>query len=391
MQSLSLERPLPSVRALAAQIALWLPWALATPLIFSIHRRLPLSERSARASQVAWRLVVHGVLALSAGFLYTIGLAAVELLIAGMALPSPVDLVTLVWRAGRSSILLGALIYGLVLAAAVVFAFQRHARDREHELTRARLQALRNQLRPHFLFNTLHAIGSLVDEDPQGAQKMIARLSDLLRASLDPDELELVSLSDKLNLVRGYMEIEGVRFEDRLDIEWDIDDSLLAVPVPRFILQGLAENAIRHGIEPTRHGGRVVICARREANSLQLSVHDTGPGPGDAADQRSASGLGVGLANARARLAVIYGEDGRLEVSARDGGGTTATVMLPLPGAPTIIEPDGAGRRGGRTEQESEQRSDQRTEQRTEHRTGPALTEARRRSDTVTVARSSPG
>ena len=342
MQSLNLGRPLPSLSALAVQIALWLPWALATPAIFACHRRLALTQQP--KGRVALHLAGHVLLAALAGLLYTAGLAVVELLMAGRELPSFLDLLTLIWHAGRSSVLLGALIYGLVLAAATALEMQRVARDRDHELTRARLQVLRNQLRPHFLFNTLHAIGSLVDEDPRGAQKMITRLSDLLRASLDADELDLVPLSEELSLVGRYLEIEAVRFEDRLTVQWEVDETLHQELVPRFILQALAENAICHAIEPSRGGGRILVSATRETTNLVLRVLDDGPGPEAAGRHPSSRGLGVGLVNTRARLAAIFGDQGSLGISARDGGGTSASVVIPLStnGTATELESNGA-------------------------------------------------
>ncbi len=329
LQSLSLERSLPPPSTLLFQVALWLPWVPATPVVFWLHGRLPLPHQT--RGRLGQHLAAHAALAVAIGFVLTTALAVAELRLAGMELPSIGQLLGLVWRSGRSNVLLTALVYAVVLATATGIWLQRHAHERERQLTRARLLALRTQLRPHFLFNTLHAVGSLIDEEPRAAQSMIARLSDLLRASLDDGDREVVSLGAELDLVRSYLEIEAVRFEDRLSVQWDVDDSLLDAPVPRFILQPLVENAIRHGIEPTRLGGCVTVSARRQADTLVLEIVDDGQGL-DETDGTSdlPKTLGVGLTNTQARLQVMYGRNGDLSVSKRSEGGTRATITLPL-------------------------------------------------------------
>jgi two-component system, LytTR family, sensor kinase len=206
-----------------------------------------------------------------------------------------------------------------LLAWSVLYVGIRHHRElqavRERALRaealaqRARLDALRYQLNPHFLFNALNAVSTLVlDRRAGDAVRMLARLADFLRATLDGAGDE-VSLADELVLVRGYLEIERVRFGDRLDAEVGAAPDALSARVPALVLQPLVENAVRHAVAPRETGGRVRVDARRAGRMLRLTVTDDGPGlPPDG----PAAGFGIGLANTRERLAQLYGADHRL-------------------------------------------------------------------------------
>ena len=210
--------------------------------------------------------------------------------------------------------------------------YYREARAREVEaasldgaLRAAELETLRAQLQPHFLFNTLQAISTLIHRDPPAADRMLTDLGDLLRTSLTSAAAQEVSLADELAFLRRYLDIMAVRFGDRLEVTVSVPDDLLPATVPSLALQPLVENAIRHGMANRDDVGHVLVDARRENSRLMLAVTDDGPGlpSGPAPD-------GVGLANTRERLRRLYGAEGSVEVRARAGGGTISTLAMPL-------------------------------------------------------------
>jgi sensor histidine kinase YesM len=207
---------------------------------------------------------------------------------------------------------------------------QAHAAELHAQLAEARLAALRTQLDPHFLFNTLHAISSLVERDPRGVRRMIARLSELLRTSLEGGDEQEVPLEKELAFLNRYLEIMQIRFQGRLEVDTRVDGSVLDGLVPTMILQPLVENAVKHGVTKVAGKGVIEIRAYRdEGDRLVLRVRDNGPGLGAAASD-PADGAGVGLANTRARLQQLYGSDQRLTlVTAPDGVGVVAEVTLP--------------------------------------------------------------
>jgi signal transduction histidine kinase len=230
-------------------------------------------------------------------------------------------------------------LYLTVLAAGVARSYSRryHARREEAarrearleaQLAEARLEALRRQLDPHFLFNTLNAVSALVERDPRGVRRMIARLSDLLRFSIEGAERAQVPLREELALLTRYVEIMQVRFQGRLTVETRVDDVALDVPVPTLILQPLVENAIRHGVEKITGTGRVEIEAMLEEAMLVLRVRDNGPGPAPDADRRGEGG-GVGLRNTVARLAQLHGAAQRFTIAPDAEGGTVVEIRLP--------------------------------------------------------------
>ena len=224
-----------------------------------------------------------------------------------------------------------------VLAAGIARAYSMRYRERrEHaarlqvQLAEARLDALRRQLDPHFLFNTLNAISSLVERDPRGVRRMISRLSDLLRFSLDGADKPEIALRDELAILDRYLDIVRVRFQGRLEVDTRIDERTLDVMVPSLILQPLVENALKHGVEKVRGQGHVVIESMLDGGSVVLRVRDNGPrGNGGAP---SGTATGVGIRNTVARLAQLYGEAGRFTLRGLDDGGHAAEVRVPARG-----------------------------------------------------------
>ena len=203
-----------------------------------------------------------------------------------------------------------------------------HAAQLSAQLAQAQLQTLRTQLHPHFLFNTLNAIATLVHRDPEAADQMIARLSDLLRLTLEGIGLQEVPLAKEIDFLRSYLEIEQARFGDRLTVEMRIAPEVLGARIPYLILQPLVENAIRHGIAPRSQPGRVVIRAESENGFLVLEVRDNGPGL--AAELDASTRPGVGLSNTRSRLEKLYGERHRFEMNNGSDGGFVVTLAFPL-------------------------------------------------------------
>lgn len=196
------------------------------------------------------------------------------------------------------------------------------------ELTKAQLQAMKAQLHPHFLFNTLNTISVLITENPAKANRMIILLSDLLRQTFEASQADEVTLKRELELLRAYLEIQRMRFRRRLSISYDVNADILDARLPNFTLQPIVENAIRHGIAKQRRGGRVDIRAHRVNGSLVLQVQDDGPGV-SLEKIRERNGNGVGLANTSKRLACIYGKLSSFKIERRHPRGTIATIVIP--------------------------------------------------------------
>ncbi|HEX6434774.1 MAG TPA: histidine kinase [Gemmatimonadales bacterium] len=219
-----------------------------------------------------------------------------------------------------------AFLYSLVVGVAHAAYYARESRQRDEQLAEARLLTLKAQIQPHFLFNTLNTIALMVRESPTVAERLITRLSELFRHALEGATIHEVSLAEELRFAAAYLEIEAARFEERLQVEWDIDPSALEARVPHLILQPLVENAIRHGIAPRTAEGRLRVAARREDGRVRLEVQDDGVGLSGVGRPAAP---GVGLANVRARLAALYGPAGELGLAPTPGGGVTATLVLP--------------------------------------------------------------
>lgn len=224
------------------------------------------------------------------------------------------------------------LIYWVIVAVSQAFDYYRRYREREWRaaeleklLAQAKLRALQMQLNPHFLFNTLHSISSLMHQDVEAADRMITRLGDLLRAALGGADTQEVTLRQELAFLERYLEIEQIRFGDRLTVQRDIAADTLDSRVPNLILQPLVENAIRHGIEPSAKPGRIELGARRTADQLTLEVSDNGAGLRDL----EPAAEGVGLSNTRARLRELYGDAHRFELRRGPRGGLLARLTIP--------------------------------------------------------------
>lgn len=241
-------------------------------------------------------------------------------------------------------LLIAALTWIAVLTLSYAWRYRKEALEASRlqaELAEAQLHALKSQLHPHFLFNALNAVVTLTTSDPPAAKRVVILLSDLLRRALADAEVQEVPLAREIEFARSYLEIEQVRFPNRLSVEVSVDPRVDRALVPHLMLQPLVENAVRHGIGPKAGPGTVRIEAGLDRDVVRLSVVDDGVGPSVAARSR---GAGVGLSNVRARLGRLYGDRASLECGARPGGGFAALVRLPLrtdgPGADVGMAPE---------------------------------------------------
>jgi len=213
---------------------------------------------------------------------------------------------------------------------------ERRAAELEARLTSAKLQALRMQINPHFLFNTLNSIATLVYVNPRAADEMLGDLSELLRRSLDTMEEQEIPLAQELEFIGAYLRIEQKRFGERLRVEQSVPDELMKALVPALILQPLVENAIRHGIEPRRGPGLISIEAKQENEHLHVIVRDDGRGlPG--ADLNNSGRRGIGLANTQARLQGLYGQDQGFSFGRAEPQGCQVDIHLPLHWEPVQV------------------------------------------------------
>jgi LytS/YehU family sensor histidine kinase len=192
-------------------------------------------------------------------------------------------------------------------------------------LSNAELRALEAQVNPHFLFNCLNSIRGMISEDPAQAQDMITRLANILRYGLQKDRHHTVPLVSEVEVVSDYLALESIRFEDRLRVHLEIDDTVRQMAVPPMILQTLVENAIKHGIEEVTSGGDLFVRASLDRNALRIEVEN----PGDLSDPRPGS-TQIGLTNARERLRILYGEDASLQLESPSAGRVTATILMPM-------------------------------------------------------------
>jgi two-component system LytT family sensor kinase len=320
-------RPLTFAHSMVAGLPEWYVWAGLTPLVFSLGQRVRLERRQ-------W--VAAGLFHLVAGTVVALVDLALVTAINRRLGPTVSYVGPVFWDVYLKIVLryfhYSFIIYWVIVAAAHAARYYRTSRDREvegirlqAELTQAQLATLRMQLQPHFLFNTLHTIASLVrDGRGEAATTTIARLGELFRQTLGNLQRNEVPLREELSFIEAYLEIEQTRFSDRLAVRFDVDQEALGAMVPNLSLQPLVENAIRHGIARDPRAGRVEVRAARRDGALRIEVRNDGP-----AYTGNGSSGGVGLANTRARLQRLYGSAYRLDLLPDQSGGTVAVLEVP--------------------------------------------------------------
>jgi two-component system, LytTR family, sensor kinase len=310
-------------RIVAYTLLVWYWWAAVTPAVAWLGRRVPILPLSWRAA------AVHMGAAIATGVVHGVWWTALSVWLKpfdsmGLQVFWP-DVVSLV----RGRMFFEVMIYAALLAGSLLVVSQQRLRERdvaaaqlETSLAQARLHALELQIQPHFLFNTLHAIGGLVRQSRSTeAVEMIAGLSELLRYSLDHAGGHVVPLGRELDVLGRYLGIQQLRIGDRLSIEIDVPAELRAAAVPAMILQPLAENAIRHGIDTSPGSGRLRLSGRREGDALALELFNT-------SGAVSFAHAGVGLRNTKARLRQLYGDRSSFTL---EGGRHGVTARLTLP------------------------------------------------------------
>jgi len=315
----------------ALELVWWYVWAAYTPLVIGLAKRFPLTGPS-----LVLHIAIHTITSLAIAplasvtdYFLSLGLLRFVFQITGdgaLQFLSPFGAGVLFMS------FTGMLTYWLVVGLYQSIHFYQVALERqtiaaqlETQLSHAELENLKSQLHPHFLFNSLHAIGVLMQEDVDAAGRLLVSLGDLLRMALERRENE-ITLQSELEFVGKYLEIEQTRFHDRLKVHMDVPPGLLEVYVPSLALQPLVENAIKHGISVDSAAGRLEIIAKLHDGKVWLCVRDDGPGPAPGSRLR----FGVGLTNVRSRLKQLYGDESSLELTGADGRGCEAIITIPL-------------------------------------------------------------
>jgi signal transduction histidine kinase len=318
--------PISWPQALGMGLTLWYGWALLALLIFPFCRRFPVEARN-------WplRLLLHAGAAVAFAL---VKLAMDYPVIKTFYCPQP-HLLTFprFYRMALTSHFQPyLLVYFSLAGVSHAVAYSRRYREREGRATQlesqlagTHLQLLKMQLRPHFLLNSLNAVAAMIPADAEAAERMLARLGDLLRQVLDHDGVQEVPLEEEFDFLRAYLELEQIRFGPRLQIRLDVAPEAREGWIPYLLLQPLVENAIRHGLA-TKRGGHLSVRARRVESTLQLQVEDDGPGLATLPVVHE----GVGLSNTRDRLRRLYGDRHRIELSNRLEGGVRVLVEIPF-------------------------------------------------------------
>lgn len=331
------------------ELPYWIIWAALSPLIFRLTRHFRFERQNWPIS-----LLVH----ISACVGISIGHRAIYLIV-GWALHVAVyqtftsisELYDFLFFFNLPT---GFMSYGLIMLVSYVINYYEKYQKEElkasrlkaelaeaHlQATQAQLHALKMQLHPHFLFNTLNSISALLEEDPVAADKMVARLGEFLRLTLDNSGAQEVSLQQELEFLRCYLDIERIRFGDRLTVEMNIEPQALGARVPNLLLQPIVENSIRHGIAPRAAPGRIEIQAERDNGHLRLRIKDNGPGLPVNGHPASGFKQGLGLANTRERLQQLYGDAHRFQMDNAPEGGLEVKIEIPYE-----EETDGDGER----------------------------------------------
>ena len=317
-------------QSLLGSLAQWWAWGLITPLIFWADARLPFKEK-----QLGMRILTHLLVSVALTILYFYVFISMRALV-GLNGWDTLGGARFLVTAFHQGLLWSWLVYWVIFGARQTFRYYEHYLASELRLERmersfseARLNALRMQLDPHFLFNALNTISAQVERDPRLARRMLEHLGDLLRLSLEARDKQEIPLAEELAFLNHYVAIQKIRFGASLRIETRVSSEVKYALVPCLIVQPLVENAIRHGISPRAAGGDVTVTAERSAEHLEIRVADDGVGlPPDWTLENSA---GLGLSVTRERIAGLHpnGNSG-FTVTPRSGGGTEVKISLPL-------------------------------------------------------------
>ena len=326
--------PISFRRAFLVQGLMCVLWALATPLVLWLARRIRIERNNWRRSAL-----LHIVLSLA----ISVPMITIDYLIYMIQIGSGGNLTMLrtfkfvFYNLDRS-----LLIYWLLVLISHAFNYYNSYRKGElkasqlrTQLVQAQLEALKMQLHPHFLFNTLHSISALLNQDVEAARRMISRLGDFLRLTLENAGTQEVTVQQELEFLNGYLEIERIRFQDRLTTSVTVDPEVLDQRVPNLILQPIVENAMRHAISNS-NGGRIEIIVSPRNGMLRIEVKDNGPGMRLVRSGPDRSKTGLGLANTKARLERLYGSAHSLDLANEPTGGLVVTMEVPRSSEPSL-------------------------------------------------------
>ena len=335
--------PVTWVQALTWSFTEWYTWAALSPFILWLANRFYIDPQS-------WRR--NALIHLGASILFSGASILIQAMVeqwTTWAHTKPTTFSGSLFYYATKKWHMGILVYWMIVGISHAFGYYRRYRERElratqleSQLTRAQLQALKMQLHPHFLFNTLHTISEMIHRDPKAADRMVVRLGDLLRQTLESNGVEEVTLKQELEFLEKYLEIERARFHDRLTVRINVEPDCLDARVPNLFLQPLVENAIRHGISARPGAGRIEIQSRRENGSLHISVRDNGCGLPENW-RAEGSRTGVGLANTQARLMQLYGTEHSFELHNCQSGGLEIVLKIPCRDDPLEAGPQAKG------------------------------------------------
>ena len=325
------ERPMPFTESLYIQMTWAYLFAVATPLVLWAASRLPIERSNWIRSAL-----LHLPLSIVLGVLLTALGRVIIWLRFGYPFGKPLTMESVTrFVVGNFSEAIG--IYLLIALTSYAYSYYRRYREGrertlqlEAQLSHAQLQALKMQLHPHFLFNTLHSISALLNKDVPAARKMITRLGDFLRLTLENSGSPEVTLQQEIEFLSCYLEIERIRFQNRLVTHIDVSPESLPAKVPNLILQPIVENAIRHGIAPRSTPGLLEIEAKQQDGTLRIQVRDNGPGLPKHRTSQNLIKKGLGLANTETRLERLYGADHLFDLTDNPTGGLTVTLEIPF-------------------------------------------------------------
>ena len=314
--------PLTWLESFAFNLVIFYLWALLTPFVWYLGNWFPLENKERLHNFI--NLLIFGF---PIALLHLVLLQQLNYLLLDWSnlYIRTISLSNLLIGMGATNIMF----YWVIIIASQAEIYFRRYHDREQSLTQAQLQALKTQLHPHFLFNTLNAISQLLYENEEQADRTISQLSDLLRISLKSDQNHEVTLFEELDFLKKYLDIQQILLQNRLTVIWRILPATLDAYIPNMILQPLVENSIRHGIAPRVSGGTIKIVATQEDKWLTLRICDDGLGLGFHPKQTKQ--FGIGLTNTKKRLFHLYGEDCEFQLSsAEEGKGTVVFLKIPF-------------------------------------------------------------
>lgn len=306
----------------AKTISNYFIWLIFAPVLEFQARKLVIKNNTNRYITVIAAILLSLIVGFLHRYMALVAFDGIYFLKSGF-MPSPLSEKNL--QLLLSGTLTSVIQFWIIMAVFIAVLYYQQYLEKQKELNYAQLRALKMQLHPHFLFNTLHSISSLIDIKPKDAQRMISRLGQLMRSTLDHERKQEASLAEEVAYIQNYLSIEHVRFQDRLEVHYDIEEAALNATLPYLILQPIVENAIKHGVKDMQEGGAIQLSARVSGDRVVISIQDNGAGV-----SRDKSGSGIGLSNVLKRLTQFYQNDFELESGKLEGSGYRVEMNVPF-------------------------------------------------------------